>query len=202
MERKIPIQYFGTFRWCDSFKHWTNLLIPGKFENTHFDRGRMIIPYFDQHQRFFAYAGRAINDNNLRYIKIVLDASIPHIFGLNTVDIKKNVYVFEGEIDSCFIPNAIACGGQNLNQLTSVVPPERIIVILDNEPHSTTTKSKLKTAIHHGFRVCIWPSIIEEKDVNKMILRGYSPDYIKNVIDENSYDGLTASCKLAEWSKC
>ena len=201
LERKIPMQYFEKFRWCDSFKHWTNLLIPGKFENTHFDHGRMIIPYFDRYDNFFAYTGRVINDNSLRYIKIVLNSSAPHVFGLDTVNSSKDVYVFEGEIDSCFIPNAMACGGQNLNQLTSVAPPERIIVILDNEPHSKETKNKIKTAINHGFRVCIWPSTIEEKDVNKMILRGYSPDYIKNVIDENSYDGLIAHSKLAEWSK-
>ena len=201
LSRKIPLRYFEEFRWCPTFKWWTNQLIPGKFENTRFDEGRIIIPYFSQKKDFFAYSGRSLNDSGLRYVKIVLNSTHPNIFGLDKINVKKDVFVFEGELDSCFFDNAVGCGGQNINQLTYVAEPDIFVIVLDNEPRSKETRGKMENAILQGFRVCIWPDSIEHKDINKMVLSGYSPAYLQTVIEQNTFRGLRAKARLVEWSK-
>jgi len=41
-----------------------------------------------------------------------------------------------------------------------------------------------------------------EKDINEMILSGYSTEEIVRIIDDNTVSGVTASLKFAQWRKC
>jgi hypothetical protein len=203
-QRQIPNRYHALFRWCPKFKEFTNKLIPDKFEEPiQLEEGRIIIPYFSKQNKFFAYNGRAIHSTKqgLRYIVIILDHDIPRIFGMNTVDLKKDIFVFEGEMDATFIPNSLAIGGQHISELTSVTSLDKFIIIFDNEPHSIQTRKKFTLAIKLGFRVGIWPDRIKEKDVNAMILGDYTANHLKHIIETNTFSGLAAQTRLAEWSK-
>jgi hypothetical protein len=191
-------------RWTPAFKQWTNTLLPKKFsdESLRRDEGRIIIPFFNTDGKFHAYQGRAVDDSALRYISIVLDETIPLIWGLDNLNLRKKIYVFEGVFDACFILNAIAICGGNFYDLRSVVGDSETVVVWDNEPRSKETRKKMEASIDQGFGVCIWPSWIKSKDVNEMIQNeNLTSDGIRAIIDENTYSGIRARTKLIEWSK-
>jgi hypothetical protein len=204
-KRMIPKQHYSLLRYCPNFMTWTNNLIPKFSERSlRHDEGRVLLPYFSKDQKFFAFTGRSMTNNerhgvDTKYLHISLNSLIPRIFGLDRVDMTKTIFVFEGEFDALFIPNSIAVGGQNISLLTSVVDIDKYILCFDNEPHSENTKKKIVSAIHQGFKVCIWPQFILEKDVNEMI-KTMSPDIIKDIIERHSYIGLHAHNALQHWS--
>ena len=50
-----------------------------------------------------------------------------------------------------------------------------------------------------GYKVCVWPETILEKDINDMVLNRI-PD-ISGVIKENTKQGLELSLAINNWSK-
>ena len=73
--------------------------------------------------------------------------------------------------------------------------------IYDNEPRSKQILSKIAKNISAGHSVCIWPSFLQEKDINDMILAGMSISEILKIINDNTFENLKAKVKLAEWRK-
>ena len=202
-DRKIPTPYHSIFRWTPKFMAWTNTLIPGKFkkEALGFDEGRIVIPFFDQKNRFFAYTGRVLTDSNPRYALIVLDNDIPLLFGLFRTNLRRPLLAVEGPIDSVFLDNCLAMVGSNTTALTEVAEPANITVIFDNEPEKPETQKKLLAAINHSFKVCIWPRWVKFKDINEMILNDWEPEYIEDLIKSNTFSGQEAAIRAKLWSK-
>jgi hypothetical protein len=105
--RKIPNPYHAKLFCCPNFKQFTNNLIPNKFDEESIERDetRLLIPFFDKEKRLHAYQGRALGNSKVKYITIILDDSVPKVYGLDSVDFDKTTNVFEGPIDSMFVPN-------------------------------------------------------------------------------------------------
>ncbi len=203
LTRKIP--ELNTFRYVPNFMEWTNKLVPGKFlkESLRHDEGRLIIPFFNKEGKFHAYQGRSLEPKaQVRYISVVLDESIPLIWGLDKYRIDDPIYAFEGVFDAIFFSTGIAICGGNFASLKQVGYFERVVICYDNEPRSIELKKKVHKAILEGYSVCIWPSNIKSKDVNDMILNeGLTPHDIKRIIDNNTFSGLKAINALTQWSK-
>jgi hypothetical protein len=100
-----------------------------------------------------------------------------------------------------FIPNSIATAGGDLVSSISSFPKDKLVIVYDNEPRSKETIKKLDKAILNGYNVCIWPDNLEHKDINDMFLAGLSSDFIKHIIDTNTYRDLAAKLALTKWSK-
>ena len=47
----------------------------------------------------------------------------------------------------------------------------------------------------------IWPSEIEEKDINDMIISGLTNVEITDIIHRNTFSGLQAKTQLSYWKK-
>lgn len=204
LSRKIPDAYFSKLRYAPKFKTWANTAYPNKFKNIDKDEPRLIIPLLDRNGDMFGFQGRSFKKNDdLKYITIMLEDR-PKIFGLDTVSLLQSVYMFEGPIDSMFIPNSLASAGGKIDVhvLSLGIHINDVVIVYDNEPRSVTTVKKMMDSIKSGFTVCIWPSSLKHKDVNDMILSGLSPEEVKSIIDANSYSGIMADLKLAEWRKC
>lgn len=201
--RKIPTPYHAKLFVCPNFKNYTNNLIPGKFDENSLERDetRLLIPFISNDKVMHAYQGRALGKSAVKYITIILDDNVPKIYGLDTVNRDKTIYVVEGPIDSMFIPNAVATAGGDLVSAIHSLPKDKVVVVYDNEPRSRETVKKLDKAIMNGYNVCIWPENLEHKDVNDMILAGLSPDFIKHIIDTNTHRDLAAKLALTKWSK-
>ena len=49
--------------------------------------------------------------------------------------------------------------------------------------------------------MCIWPDSMAENDINDMVLAGYTPAKVVDIINENVYSGLKAKLRFSEWKK-
>ena len=61
--------------------------------------------------------------------------------------------------------------------------------------------SKMEHAIDNHYNVVIWPEMIEEKDINDMVLSGFSPDEIQDIISKNTFLNLRAKVEFMNWKK-
>lgn len=203
--RKIPTPYHAKLFSCPNFKNFTNDLVPGKFDENSLQRDetRLLIPFFDANKNLHAYQGRAIGESAVKYITIVLDETVPKVYGLDTANFNKTVYVMEGPIDSMFVHNSIATAG---GDLVSALGPlcsskSSMVIVYDNEPRSKDTIKKLDKAILQGYNVVIWPENLDHKDINDMVLAGLSSDFITHIMKTNTYRDLAAKMALTRWSK-
>lgn len=203
MNRQIPTPYHAKLFKVNKFKQYINTLIPGKFDPEIIGRDecRLIIPFINKDGNVHALQGRAIGKSDIKYITIVLDESVPKLYGLDTLDPNQRTYVFEGPIDSMFISNGIATAGGDLISSIGHMDKSKLVIVYDNEPRSIDTYRKIDKAIMHGFKVCIWPDSITYKDVNDMILGGLTPRFVRYIIDSNTYGDLAAKMALNSWSK-
>ena len=201
--RRIPNPFHAILFSCPNFKQYTNSLVPGKFDDSSLERDetRLLIPFMDSNKNVHAYQGRALGASAVKYITIILDESVPKVYGLDRVNFDRTVYVVEGPIDSMFLPNSIATAGGDLVSSISSFKKDNLVIVYDNEPRSKETIKKLDKAILNGYNVCIWPDNLEHKDINDMYLAGLSSDFIKHIIDTNTYRDLAAKMALTKWSK-
>jgi transcription elongation factor Elf1 len=203
VERKIPNVYHAKLFACPNFMRFTNNLVPNKFsaESLAHDETRLLIPFLDSNKSVHAYQGRTLGSSGLKYITIVLNQSVPKLYGLDTVDRNKIIPVVEGPIDSMFVPNSIATAGGDLVSAVQTFDKSKLTIVYDNEPRSRETVKKLDKAILNGYNVVIWPESMEHKDINDMVLAGLSPEFIAHIIKTNTYRDLAAKLALQKWSK-
>lgn len=204
--RKIPNPFHAVLFSCPNFKQYTNTLVPGKFDSSSIERDetRLLIPFFDKNKNIHAYQGRSLGPSAVKYITIILDDSVPKVYGLDRVNFDKPVYVVEGPIDSMFIPNSIATAGGDLVSAVGSFDSKAkssMVVVYDNEPRSKETVKKLDKAILNGYNVCIWPENFQWKDINDAILGGLSQEFITHIMKTNTYRDLAAKLALSKWSK-
>ena len=159
---------------------------------------RMVIPFRDSNGDIFAYQGRAFGKEKPKYITIILDESVPKIFGLDRVDTSRDIFVVEGSLDSLFINNCIAVAQSDLR-----VPQYKTnsVLIPDNEPRNRQIVTQLERAIDDGYRVVVWPDYVRQKDINDMVLSGMDAVEIMDIIHTNTVSGLSAKARLQEWKK-
>ena len=106
------------------------------------------------------------------------------------------------EIDSLFLPNSIAVGGSDFKKIDDSIK-ENAIIIYDNEPRNTEIVKKIEEVIDLGYTVCIWNDrrVKGLKDINDMIQSGLTSEDVIEIINSNSFTGLSAKLKLKEYKK-
>jgi len=203
VNRMIPNPYHAKMFKCPNFYAFVNDLVPDKFskESLDHDETRLLIPFINKEGKVHAIQGRSLKSTGVKYITIVLDESVEKLYGLDTVNFDIGFYVLEGPIDSMFIPNSIATAGGDIVSALPSAYKSKAVVVYDNEPRSKDTIKKIDKAIMQGFKVCIWPENLEHKDVNDMVKSGLSAEFIRYIIDQNTYKDLAAKMALTKWSK-
>ena len=182
------------YYYAEKFKTWVNTLKP-TFESTEYDEDRIIIPLF-YNQNLVGLQGRSIKPNPVKYITVMLDDNAPKIYGLDNIRTDATVYITEGPFDSTFIRNAIAmCGADADLSNWGISDP---VWIYDNEPRNREIVSRISRVIGTGQKVVIWPSTINQKDINDMVLAGLN---VQSVVESNTYYGLEAKLKFNTWKK-
>lgn len=195
-KRKIPNPYHAKLFYAPNFAKWVNETLDYQKLDPANKEPRLVIPFLSEDKRMHAFQGRSFSKTGVRYITIVTDESMPKLYGLDTVDQSKKVYVFEGPIDSMFIPNSIAMAGS-----AAPVEFDNCVFVYDNEPRNQHIVKRIEKTIDEGHSVCLWPHQIGYKDVNDMILGGLTVESIKQIIDNNTYNGLEAKLAITNWKK-
>ena len=193
LNRRLPTD---ALFYTESFKEWTNSVKPDAFPDTENDEPRIIIPFKDRKGNVFGFQGRSLHSTGLRYITILLQEDAPKIFGLDTIDYGRTIYITEGPLDSLLLRNSVAMAGADVSH--QALDDCNCVYIYDNEPRNREITNRVSKHIADGDSVVIWPSNIKEKDINDMYLAGHE---VQSIIESNTYQGLTATLKLNDWRK-
>ena len=196
IKRRIPPNQHYRMYYARHFKTWINEILPNKFENVGKDEPRLVIPFLDENGNCFGVSARGFDPNGIRYITIMFEDR-PKVFGLDKVNFNHPYYIVEGAIDSFFLENAVAMAGAE-GTTKGVQQPENAVFVFDAEPRNKEIHKRMQKVIKNGYQVCIWPSELPGKDINEMYLAGLNPE---KIIEENTYKGLQAELKFAEWRK-
>jgi hypothetical protein len=71
----------------------------------------------------------------------------------------------------------------------------------DNQNRNKEIVKLIGKFIDEDFMVVLWPEHVKEKDINDMILAGYSRDKILEIINSNTFQGLEAKIRFNNWRK-
>ena len=183
------------FYFAEKFKEWTNTQ-KQTFDTIGRDESRIIIPLYDTDKTLIGFQGRSLVPNSVKYITVMLKDDAPKIYGLDQVDSQESIYVIEGPFDATLVQNAVAMCGSDIDLRT--FGWSDYIYVYDNEPRNREIVNRISKTINRGEKVIIWPTSIEHKDINDMVLGGQN---IMNVLESNTYSGLKAKIKFNNWKR-
>jgi transcription elongation factor Elf1 len=201
IKRKIPRNVWNLLYFTPKFKAFVNSVTPKFQEPIQDEHPRMVIPFFTPEGKCFAFQGRAYGNEEPKYYTIKIDEEEEKIYGLDRVDYSKRIYVVEGPIDSLFLPNAVAVSGASFDTPTIRKLLTNATIVMDNEPRNKEIVKQLDKYINVGYTVCMFPETSQEKDINDMVLSGKTPDEILKIINTNTFQGIEAKLKFANWRK-
>jgi transcription elongation factor Elf1 len=202
-KRKIPEKHYDSLLFTNKYKQLVLSLVPDCDKNLS-DDARLVIPFYDEYDELIAISGRALetSDKTLRYVTIrTNDSQEKLVYGMNSVNLSKTVKLVEGPIDSLFLSNCLASGDANLALTSKNVNANDIVLIFDNEPRNKEIVKMLDSAIKMKCKVVIWPSTVVGKDINEMVLNGFSVDEIEGIISSNTFKDIEAQLKFNFWKK-
>lgn len=200
ISRQIPEEAYSKLYYAEDFKAFVESLGIEKEGLIDNDK-RLVIPFYDQDKNLVAFQGRALGQSKLRYITVKVDETKNKLFGLDRINQDKMIYVVEGPIDSMFLENAVATADSHLEAAANVLQKSNITLIFDNEPRNKEICKQIDRAIDNHFNVVIWPEFVDSKDINDMILDGFSPDEIQDIISKNTFVNLRAKAEFVNWKK-
>ena len=183
------------FYFTDTFKEWTNTK-KQTFDSTYRDEPRIIIPMYDTEKNLIGFQGRSLVPNSVKYITVMLDDDSPKLYGLETINEEKPIYIVEGPFDSTFVENGVAMCGADVD--VGSLGWSDYIWVLDNEPRNREIVNRVAKLIDRGEKVVIWGNNILEKDINDMVLAGHD---VMSMLKLNTYSGLEAKVKFNTWKK-
>jgi hypothetical protein len=198
VQRDIPIDKYRDLYYIPSVKDIAK--IAPAYANLKTSEPRLVLPFYNEARELTGVTMRALRGESLRYIMIKIQDDAPLLFGMNTVDTEQPITVVEGPIDSLFLKNAIACAGTGFGKIETLnLPKDKMTIVFDNQSRNVEVCKIVERYIQLDYRVCIWPCGLQEKDINDMVLAGKN---VQHLIQANSYRGLMARLKFAEWRNC
>lgn len=199
--RCIPESAFKRLWFTNDWPALVNSINPGTYKNET-NEPRLVIPIFNKEGKIESFQGRALRkDAPQKYITIKANEHATKIYGLDTVDGSKDVYVMEGPIDSLFIENAIAITGGSLD-LNTVPFKDNRIWVMDAENRHPDTIKRMRKLVDAGERVVFWDKWnYSGKDINEFVRNGASIKRIEEYIKMNNESGLMAKLRLNKYAK-
>lgn len=195
-KRQIPSEKFKQIYYINNVKDIVQLNDKYK-ESIKGEEPRIVLPFFDEAGQLAGVTCRALRGEVFRYITVKIKEEVPLIFGLNELDKNKTTYVVEGPLDSLFLSNSIAVAGTALNKTSNLLKDP--VLVYDNQPRNKELCKIVERSINAGNKIVIWPQHIEEKDINDMVLAGHN---VNKIVENNTWQGLTAKAKFIAWKRC
>jgi len=153
----------------------------------------IIIPLYYEKEMYGFYS-RSTKDKN--FVTYMDDRNIGYkIWNWFNINLDEPVYIFEGIFD------AISSGKKNIIALLGAkLPDARLkeikypVFVLDNDRTGILNMIEYSKL---GYSCFVQPDNIKEKDFNDIWLSGrYTPTMIRELIDDNTYKGLSARNRL------
>jgi transcription elongation factor Elf1 len=201
--RRFLSTMIDTLLFTPNYKKFCDALVPNHGKEITAD-ARLVIPFYDKYNTLIGVSGRALenSDYKLRYVTLRTNESQDKlIYGMDKVNTNELVKIVEGPLDSMFLTNCVGSGDSALIQTAKLIDAENKVLIFDNEPRNKEIVKLMDDAIKLGYNVVIWPDTMEQKDINEMVMAGFSPDEIERIISSNTFTGLRAQMKFISWKK-
>lgn len=196
LERRcIPVSKYPLLYVAKNFYAWASRYKP-EFKNSLDRSPRLVLPYFDIHGRVIGFTARTFaKDVEPRYIHLRIDKNCDFIYGTERINPRKTIYVFEGQIDSLFVENAVGIGNANYAIPFVQAIKTNCIIVPDNDwKRNSQVAKQLKKAIKDNFKIAFIPDHVAGKDANDWCKNGYN---VKQLIDSNVKQGLSAMLDFA-----
>lgn len=201
--RKIPKSRYDNLYYVDDVSKLEQ--ISPKYKNKIFGHEpRLVMPFYDWDGDLVGITARDLGGkSSLRYLELKLKDDVPLIFGTESIDKNKRIYVVEGPIDSLFVKNSIAVAGTGFLKVSQLgIDKNNITYIIDNQPRNKEVCGVYKKVIDSGASIVIWPQNLVGKDVNDIIQNSnMSTDSLMDLIDRNTYKGLAAVAAFNSWKR-
>lgn len=162
------------------------------------DEPRIIFPIKNISKKLVGVVTRSIKENaKLRYINL-RKGNDPLIYNIENINFSQRKYVVEGPIDSLFLKNCVAAIGSDLLKCKDILD-SNTTYIFDNQPKNMEIIKKMEYLVSVGCSIVVWPYSPEIKeDINDMIDQNIDVD---NIINNNTYTGLSSKLKIKAWRK-
>lgn len=198
--RKIPLDKYDRLWFTREWQQLVNT-IKHTYNNPE-PESRLVIPIFDTKGKIESFQGRALKASNAKYMTIKASEQSTKVYGQDTIDPLKTVYLLEGPLDSLFVDNAGAITGGQM-ALEDVPYKNMRVWVLDNEARHPDTTARLFKLIEAGEKVVMWDnSPWPSKDINEMIKNdGATKEQIMSYLKDNTVSGLIAKLRFGEWNK-
>ena len=198
LTRKIPRDKFNELYYIESVKDIVK--IAPQYTEIKTEEPRLLLPFYNEHGELTGATMRALRGEHLRYIMIKMKEDEPLIFGMNTVNKQAPITIVEGPIDSLFVDNCVAVAGTGFGKIEALgLNKDLVTIVFDNQPRNIEVCRLVEKYIKLNYKVFIWPCNINEKDINEYV---ESRGEIKQLICENTHQGLMAQLKFTEWRNC
>lgn len=198
--RRIPEKFWKEIWYTENFREFMNTNFPdhGKEDDEIPADDRIVLFYTNREESITHVAGRALSDTKLRYITLKVADVDNKVFGIHRLDFQLPAVVVEGQFDSFFLDNAVATGDASLSRVVDDYPDVKWTIAYDNEPRNREIVHHMEKVIDRGYRVVVYPSTVEQKDINDMVLAGLD---VNKLIRENTYQGAQAMLKFIRWKR-
>ena len=199
-KRQIPKEKRNNILYSDNLSTLGNVI--EKYKNKLPKDKRIIFPIYNRQGKLVGLTARRIlKGDGLRYVMLRFSEINPLIYNLDKVNFNKKIYVLEGAMDSLFFDNAIAVDGSDFSKVSEFVNKDSCTLVFDNQPKNLEIVKKIQKMIDDDWNVVIWPNSLKEvgKDINQFIVSGMTKEEIKKIVDDNTFRGLKARIRIAEW---
>lgn len=198
--RKIPQKHLKNLYYINNINKITKKIEAYKDKNyPSFDA--IVIPFFDEEKKLTHVQFRFL-DGDMRYMTLEI-IETKKIWGLDTVDFNKHVYITEGPFDAMFIENSLACAGASILSESKYLLEKCLkgfTIVFDADYRTNkAVYNQMKTAVDTGHTVVFFDKYFSGKDVNDAVLAGMGSDELMEYLKNNSKTGLMAKLALTEF---
>jgi hypothetical protein len=192
LQRKFPESFIDTLYYTDNYISFI------KNEKSAKSDKRIVIPFYNEKKELTHIQGRTIEDSSIKYLSYTLKHDADKIWGLDRIDKTKDVFLFEGVFDACFLPNSLALAGINadIKMVLNHVNKKNLIFVPDNDfRKNVEVRFQTLKYIREGFRIVLFPNI-NYKDFNDMVIHGFKLNRAEEFLKKHVYSGLNAEIRL------
>lgn len=199
--RKIPEPVWNRIFWTEHFTELIRDQFGDKYEGRNIPDVGIVFVIYSADSKIVGYQLRSIDKNISKAQRFItcLENNECGLYGIETIDKNKQIYVTEGAIDSLFIPNCIAV----LTSALYRVPKdfyEKAIFINDCEPRNAEIVKQIKRCIDLGLNTVLLPKQYDSLDINDIVLKyNLSQEELLTLLNKNTFKGLEAKIKFAKW---
>lgn len=196
--RKIPEKFYSELFYVPDMKELERF--SPMYENKLTHEERIAIPYYNRNKELVGLSCRAMGNSSLRYLT-VRKTNDTLVYGIQSVNLAKTIYVIEGPFDSMFIDNAIAPGGTDFLRAVNMIPKENAVLIFDNQPRNKQVIAQMEKMISYGYKMVIWPATWNYKDINEAIISGLTSEDVQTILNSNTHKDLSLKLAIRQWKK-